>query len=112
VQGHVRSCDGEGLFDDVVGHGIVAVTANRDAVGDAGEKRLARFAGLGGTVAHIGPPGSDAAIEDRDGVYTAWLVDRGADTVVVRPDWYVFGTARGAAGLGTLLDDLERRIAA
>ena len=112
VQGPVRADGAEGLFDDVVGYGIVAVTTDPDAVREAGDERLARFARLGGKVAELGAPGSGAVLEDRAGVYADWLAAHGADTALVRPDWYVFGTGSGPGGLATLLDDLERRLAA
>jgi 2-polyprenyl-6-methoxyphenol hydroxylase-like FAD-dependent oxidoreductase len=59
------------------------------------------------------PPGSaprDGAIVDVDGRYGAWLDEHGADAVLTRPDFAVFGAARDLAGLPSLVDSLDRRL--
>ena len=50
-------------------------------------------------------PGADA-----DGVYEEWFTANNADYAVVRPDFYVYGVARGQADLGALLDRFEQQL--
>jgi 3-(3-hydroxy-phenyl)propionate hydroxylase len=72
-----RGADGR-LLDDVVG---------------GGWRLFVRSATIGGeerAVARI-----DAATLDDGGAVIDWLDQRGVDAVLVRPDHYVFGTARG-----------------
>jgi 2-polyprenyl-6-methoxyphenol hydroxylase-like FAD-dependent oxidoreductase len=89
MQGRVRRGDREGLFDDVVGKGwqLLLRGRGRAEVSRATRDMLER---LGGVVAVFG----DAeALRDLDGTYGAWLDKLGAEAVLVRPDFYVFGTA-------------------
>ena len=56
-----------------------------------------------------GPAGSDAGTVDLDGRYLAWFSDLGVDTVVVRPDFYVYAAVAAdelSAVLETLGDQL------
>ncbi|MEJ8815598.1 hypothetical protein WKW77_31355, partial [Variovorax ureilyticus] len=46
------------------------------------------------------------SVRERDGVFGRWLHALGARAVIVRPDRYVFGIARDAAGLQALLVQL------
>ncbi len=48
--------------------------------------------------------------DDLGGRLADWLAGSGAAAVIVRPDRYVFGTARDAAGLTRLIDDLADRL--
>jgi 3-(3-hydroxy-phenyl)propionate hydroxylase len=43
------------------------------------------------------------ALDERDGVLAAWFERHGCAAALVRPDHYVFGTARGAAAVPALL---------
>ena len=45
-----------------------------------------------------------------DGRLTAWLADHGVHAVLVRPDFYVFGSAPSANALPELLDDLRSQL--
>lgn len=96
VQGRVRRDGREGLFDDVVGQGWQlllrgAVTLDRPA------RQVIQQ--LGGVMAEFGADGDTI---DLDGTYSSWLDRLGAGAVLVRPDFYVFGTS-SAANIGSLL---------
>ena len=93
VQGRVRRGQQEGLFDDVVGAGWQLIVRARGR--DVGISRSTREAleRLGGVVAVLGDATSAGDIVDLDGAYGAWLDELGADAVLVRPDFYLFGTA-------------------
>ena len=49
-------------------------------------------------------------LEDIDGRLTAWLDRHGADAVLVRPDFYVFGAVEALDGLPALVDDLRAQL--
>ncbi len=102
-QGRVRSAERQGLFDDVVGAGWCVVTFQPDMLGD---RRRAEWEAFGGHVATI----AEGALADVDGVYSAWFAAHGCSAAVLRPDWYVYGTARDAAELAGLLQRLARSL--
>lgn len=127
-QGRVRAGGREGLFDDLVGQGpcVLARPAALDALDD-GQRRF--WAKLGGRLAALLPatppasgrsssripvPGATAAVEVEDvgGTYGAWLDAHGCAAAVVRPDWYLFGTARDGAELKSLLEAIESALGA
>lgn len=58
----------------------------------------------------IGPPGSGAALIERDGVAAAWFARQDATAAIVRPDHYVYGVARDAAALAALRAGLAERL--
>ncbi len=90
VQGRVRFKGREGLFDDVVGKGwqLLArghtdpLVVDGDAQDVLQQMRAVR--------ADFGPSGDT---KDLDGVYGAWFDRLGAEAVLVRPDFYVFGSS-------------------
>jgi resorcinol 4-hydroxylase (NADPH) len=91
VQGHVRVRGRDGLFDNVIGKGwqlLMRSNGKVQALDDASQKFIQDY---GIAVADFGPNGDT---EDLDGVYTAWFDRLGAGAVLVRPDFYVFGTAK------------------
>lgn len=115
VQGRVSSGAREGRFDDVVGQGPVVVARGEALAGlDAAQRR--RWAELGGHLALLGGDGAAAAdpevsvVADLDGTYGAWFDAHGCVAAVVRPDWYLFGTAADGAGLSELLDAIDRAL--
>ena len=62
-----------------------------------------------GTVA-IAPSETADALVERDGVVAGWFDRHGCRAAIVRPDHYVFGTARDADGLAALVAELEARL--
>ena len=49
-------------------------------------------------------------MRDVDGRLSAWLAEHGAHAVLVRPDFYVFGSAASPDEVPALLDDLHARL--
>ncbi|WP_026404017.1 bifunctional 3-(3-hydroxy-phenyl)propionate/3-hydroxycinnamic acid hydroxylase [Actinomadura rifamycini] len=122
-QGRVRRRGASGLFDDVVGRGFVLLTADDPrTVLDA--ERRAFLDGLGARVVRLLPPGSapdgnavdegapDEGVVDEDGVYLPYLARFSATSLLVRPDYHVFGAASGPAATADLVDDLRGRLRA
>ena len=90
VQGRVRRDGREGLFDDVVGKGwqlllrTGAGASKLDGLPPGVVRRLSPV------VASFGEGGDTT---DLDGTYARWFDRLRADAVLVRPDFYVFGTS-------------------
>ncbi|MFE4307964.1 bifunctional 3-(3-hydroxy-phenyl)propionate/3-hydroxycinnamic acid hydroxylase [Streptomyces sp. NPDC056891] len=53
---------------------------------------------------------AEADAADLDGVYLSYLRRCGGTTLLVRPDYHVFGAAKGAAEAATLVDDLRAQL--
>lgn len=121
VQGRVAVGDRTGRFDQVVGTGFVLITRAGVPV-DLSPEDIAFLDSVGAhrVTAHpadtAAPTSDDPAapthVVDLDGVHLAWLADANADTVLVRPDFYVFGVSTGPDGPSTLVADLRRQVIA
>ncbi|WP_410606925.1 bifunctional 3-(3-hydroxy-phenyl)propionate/3-hydroxycinnamic acid hydroxylase [Amycolatopsis sp. lyj-109] len=96
-QGRVRVGGTTGLFDGVVGRGFVLLTTEPGG--------SAFLASLGTHVVRL----SEGV--DVDDVYRPFLARYGATSVLVRPDYHVFGTA-GPGGLDALAGALRNRLRA
>jgi 2-polyprenyl-6-methoxyphenol hydroxylase-like FAD-dependent oxidoreductase len=99
IQARVRRDGREGLFDDVVGRGWQLLL--RSPAGSAGldAATLAAISQLGAVVADFGPEGDTA---DLDSLYASWFDRIGAEAVLARPDFYIFGTS-SRSGVGALI---------
>jgi 2-polyprenyl-6-methoxyphenol hydroxylase-like FAD-dependent oxidoreductase len=110
----VRSAAGaQGRFDDVAGQGLRLLVADPgilDALSAAQVERFTQAGGrtvvLGDAAGAAGVDGGPTAVVDLEGRYAAWMREHGCAAVVVRPDWYVFGTAADDAELSALVDEL------
>ncbi|WP_410574214.1 bifunctional 3-(3-hydroxy-phenyl)propionate/3-hydroxycinnamic acid hydroxylase [Amycolatopsis sp. cmx-4-61] len=94
-QGRVRWNGTTGLFDDVVGRGFVLLTTEAAPTGFLAE--------LG---THVVRLDDDVDVDD---VYRQFLDRFGAASVLIRPDYHVFGTA-GTGRLDTLSSALLDRL--
>lgn len=111
-QPRVRTLDGrEHRLDDLLGDGfaVVGAASDGDAIARASVS-IGRATGL--PVQAIGVGESRVAdardgmrvVHDAAGALTTWLAEHG--TTIVRPDRYVYGTARGDAELALLAQSL------
>lgn len=103
VQGQVRRDGREGLFDDVVGKGWQLLVRGKDAALVLDGEALAVLARLGAVIADFGPAGDTA---DIDGTYAAWFDRLGVEAVLVRPDFYIFGSS-SLADVGALVQSVR-----
>lgn len=90
VQGRVSKDGHAGLFDDVIAKGWQLLVRGEVAKPHFDHEAGAAIARLDVAVAQFAPSGD---VSDLDGTYARWFDRLGADTVLVRPDLYVFGTA-------------------
>jgi 2-polyprenyl-6-methoxyphenol hydroxylase-like FAD-dependent oxidoreductase len=103
---HGARADGAVLFDDVVGQGP-CIVARDGALAGLDSRRRAEWAAIGGRIASLDGGGStpgDAVLTDADGTYAAWFDAHECEAAVVRPDWYLFGTADRGERLPELVD--------
>jgi 2-polyprenyl-6-methoxyphenol hydroxylase-like FAD-dependent oxidoreductase len=108
-QARVRLADREGLFDDVAGRGWMLLARSPEAAAGLSEAGLAFWRSLGGRTCIIGTEG-EGAIEDVEGYYGRLFDEYGCDAMLKRPDYYLFGTAKGPDGLTRLLTEIRRRL--
>ncbi len=100
VQARVQHDGREGLFDDVIGSGWqLLLRPADDAFHGLDREMQEAVLALDAVVATFGAQGDTV---DLDGTYKTWFERLEAEAVLVRPDFYVFGTAP-LARLGPLL---------
>ncbi|MBR0955463.1 bifunctional 3-(3-hydroxy-phenyl)propionate/3-hydroxycinnamic acid hydroxylase [Bradyrhizobium canariense] len=98
------------LLDEVTGPGLRAFVDGRRS--DAAALLALCTACPDLFAAAIAPAGSGApdALQETEGVLASWFDRHDAVAAIVRPDHYVFGTARAAAELGDLLREIGARL--
>jgi 2-polyprenyl-6-methoxyphenol hydroxylase-like FAD-dependent oxidoreductase len=110
VQGRVTRAGREGLFDDVVGRGFQLIVAGGDPLDQLDPGARALLDTLDVTIASL-TPDAPHGVQDLDGRLGVWLAEHGAHAVLVRPDFYVFGSAASQNAVPQLLDDLRSQLA-
>ncbi len=107
----------QGLFDEVVGTGFTLLSTE-DPADFLGPEQLDYLAGIGARAVRVLPAGTAPeravgdAVVDLDGGFGAFLAATGAVSVLVRPDFYAFGTAADPAGSAALVDALRAQLSA
>jgi flavoprotein hydroxylase len=114
IAGRVEANGVTGRFDDLAGRGFVLLTTE-DLEHALTRTQRSFLAGLDARMARLLPVGPAATapgeVRDVDGAYHAYLAGLGASTVLVRPDFHVFGTA-GRGGIPGLVDALREQFQA
>lgn len=105
VQGFVRHVDRVDRFDAIAGLGnVVLIRAEFASKIRAQERTTAGRTGL--KLAFIARAGTGGAeFEDINGTYIEWMDHNDCDAVAVRPDFHVWGTARGEEAVEDLIKD-------
>jgi 2-polyprenyl-6-methoxyphenol hydroxylase-like FAD-dependent oxidoreductase len=109
VQGVVRRAGREGRFDDVVGGGFQLIVAGGDPLARLSSSERALIDALDMTVASL-DPALPLGVRDLDGRLTTWLTEHRVHAVLVRPDFYVFGSSPSSQELSELLQDLRSQL--
>ena len=107
-QGRVRFRGRMGLFDDVVGHGWCIVAREPEVLASFTCAQHEFWQSIGGRTVVLGQSPSD--VYDVDEVYASWFAVSSCSVALVRPDWYVYGTARDHTGLTKTLERLARSL--
>jgi 2-polyprenyl-6-methoxyphenol hydroxylase-like FAD-dependent oxidoreductase len=109
VQGIV-DVDGEPRhFDDAIGRGWALIAAEGDPLEELSEDHREVLRALDVTVASL-DSGTTGGVKDFDGRLTGWLRQNAAHAVLVRPDFYVFGSVASRGALPALVDDLREQL--
>lgn len=109
VQGCLARGSRAGRLDDVVGRGFQLILAGGDPLAGLAPRQRAVIDLLDVKLATL-EPDTSAGVRDLDGRLTAWLSAHHVHAVLVRPDFYVFGSAQTAEELPALLDDLRSQL--
>ncbi len=114
VQPRIRVNGRSGRCDDLIGTGWRILTTGWDAAAAMAPRSRAICRLLDAEVVRIAEPGhvTPGVAEDVDGRFTEWAGRRVGPTgaVIIRPDFYVFGTAEGPAALDAALERLADRL--
>jgi 2-polyprenyl-6-methoxyphenol hydroxylase-like FAD-dependent oxidoreductase len=111
-QGQVSLEGRAGYADDLLGTGWAVVSLS-DARQNLRADRRAFLEGLRTRFLRIARNASRAAngeAIDLDGVYGRFFSEARADTVLVRPDFYIFGATSSAQEFDALVEDLRRQL--
>jgi 2-polyprenyl-6-methoxyphenol hydroxylase-like FAD-dependent oxidoreductase len=109
VQGVVSRAGRDGRFDDVVGPGFQLIVTDGDPLEQLSREHRAFIHALDTTVASLDPD-MPHGVRDVDGRLAAWLSEHHRYAVLVRPDFYVFGSTPSPAELPALLDGLRSQL--
>ncbi len=109
VQGVIARDGDGGRFDDVVGGGFALIVTAGDPLAGFSAEQRALIDMLPITVASLDSE-ARGGVRDVDGRLSAWLAEHRVHAVLVRPDFYVFGSAASADEVGALLDDLASQL--
>ncbi|MDQ2816471.1 MAG: hypothetical protein M3Z75_32710, partial [Actinomycetota bacterium] len=95
-------------LDDVTGGGWALLGYGTDPASQLPDELARWWAGIGGRCFSLTP---DGPWPDSTGAYGRWFTALGRDTVVIRPDFYLFGTAAGPGAAAGLVDALRSALA-
>ncbi|WP_426997967.1 bifunctional 3-(3-hydroxy-phenyl)propionate/3-hydroxycinnamic acid hydroxylase [Pseudarthrobacter sp. N5] len=104
IQAVVRGAEREGLFDDVYGSGGTLLLRNAALRNELPAHLRVVLQSTGVRIIAFGQaPAADIAV-DSSGAYSRWFDEIVADAVLIRPDFYVYGSAV-AGGISELVED-------
>ncbi len=108
IQGEVISNGQKGLFDDVVGRGFCLISTMVNPTATLSPALLQFFDSLQPIIVTLTTNTMDSAgrIVDSNGTYVKWFAQHNCTAVLVRPDFYIFGTASSQQKLSDLVNDL------
>lgn len=107
--GTVRCGTRQGRYDELVGLGFVLVSRSAAAQAALGAPQRAFLDALGAKhvviVSRQGPVPAGALV-DLDDKFLPYMAQHGIDTMLVRPDFYLYGAVARADAVNGLIDDL------
>ncbi|TMR94794.1 bifunctional 3-(3-hydroxy-phenyl)propionate/3-hydroxycinnamic acid hydroxylase [Nonomuraea basaltis] len=112
VQGVIDDGARRGRFDEIAGHGfrlLVTEAVRREL---DGEVAALEAAGVRVVALTWQPVTGGDVVSDVDGTYREWFAEHDCAAVAVRPDFYVYGTARDAAAALDLARELVGALSA
>ena len=104
IQGKVARGEVNGLFDDVVGIGKFVLFSREKLQPALSAQASEILETIGGVAVSLDD------IEDVDGTYGRWLDHLNVAAVLIRPDFYVFGTAQRPEEVSALIIELAHQL--
>ena len=99
----------EGRFDDLVGLGFVLISRSASALASIGDAQRAFLDALGAKRVVVNAAGgakAAGALLDLDDKFIPYMQQHGIDTMLLRPDFYLYGAVAEPAEINRLIDDL------
>ncbi len=108
LQGKVTLGERTALLDDIIGPGHFVLLGNGfDPDTALSEESSAAWKLLDGVCVNIG---DNHGLIDTDGSYSAWFAALGANIVLVRPDFQVYGSAEEGSAADSLVKTLAKQL--
>jgi 2-polyprenyl-6-methoxyphenol hydroxylase-like FAD-dependent oxidoreductase len=105
------SIDGhQGLLDDLTGSGWRIISRRSIELGSLTEEQRQLLDVLDARIVSASPVLGTAEVYDFKMEVDAWLVSLGAEAVIVRPDFYTYGSLSSVDELGAALDQLRGQL--
>lgn len=107
-QGFVSNNSRSAMFDDIAGTSWQIIVSQPSILRELPSTLRERFTTMGGHEVSFGITSmlEGAPLSDTGGVYTRWFANEECIAVIVRPDRYIYGTARSSDELSLLLENL------
>jgi 2-polyprenyl-6-methoxyphenol hydroxylase-like FAD-dependent oxidoreductase len=102
----VEGASGKGRLDEAVGLGFVMITTCAEPLQNVSAETLAGLKAIELRCVRLGDQPRDGIYKDLDSRLEPFMREQGWDTMIVRPDFYVYGGAKGEAAATALLGDL------
>lgn len=109
-QGFIRYHGREGRFDDVAGWGFQLIGWRHDPAEHLTESQRDFFCRIGGVVVGIAEQARDGLAADIGGAYERFFRRHGIHTMLMRPDFTIFGIASLPKEVSLLVDDLRDQL--
>lgn len=97
------------LFDDAVGDGWCIVARGPEVFAGLTPAHRKFWQSIGGRTVTVGQS-SSADVHDADGVYASWFARSSSSAAVVRPDWYVYGSASDHYDLAKMIEQMAKSL--
>jgi FAD binding domain len=108
--GTMRRDNLTGRFDDLTGIGFILVSRNARTEAALGGSQKAFLDALGARRVLVVPDGSEtspSALVDLDDKFLPFMERHAIDTMLVRPDYYLYGAVSDVSDVKQLVDDLQ-----
>ena len=101
----------QGFLDDVVGQGWKIISIKDDPRNVLSRAQIAFLDELNTDFVYITlDKSSKKAAIDVDGKYSEYFVNNGIETLIIRPDYYIFGATASYKELPSLVDELSKQM--
>ena len=104
--GTVRRGEQQGRFDELVGLGFILLSRSSAALSRLGARQKTFLNNLGAQCAVISA-NDGAQVLDLDGKFVPFMESLGIETMLIRPDFYLYGAVAAGGDVNALVNGLE-----